>query len=78
MRRATITISGELDTALRAYLHDQEVSPALTAVVQSALREYLASRGYLSPARPFRITPAPQGSGRKDISIHHDRYLVST
>jgi len=76
VRRATITISRDLDTALRAYVRDQEVSPALTSVVQCALREYLSARGYLASGRPFRITPAPKGSGQKDISIRHDRYLA--
>jgi hypothetical protein len=76
MKRATITLPDELQSALDAYLREQDVSPALTAVVQSALREYLGSRGYLPPARPLRITPAGKGSGRRDVSVRHDRYFA--
>lgn len=47
MRRATITITNELERALERYRRDLEVPPALAAVVQTALREYLAERGYL-------------------------------
>lgn len=42
MKRATITIGDDLEKALRAYIRQQEVRPALTSVVQAALREYLA------------------------------------
>ncbi|MBI3666301.1 MAG: hypothetical protein HY236_08770 [Acidobacteria bacterium] len=76
MKRATITLPDDLDAALETYLREQEVSPALTAVVQIALREYLAGRGYLPPSRPLRITPASKGSGKKDGSLNHDRYLA--
>lgn len=76
MNRATITVPDDVEQALDRYLCDQEVPLALTAVVQAALRGYLAERGYLPPARPLRISPAERGSGRDDVSIHHDRYLT--
>lgn len=76
MRRATITLSDDLDTALEAYIRGQEVAPALTSVVQAALREYLAGRGYVPPRRPFHIRPAKKGSGKKDVSVNHDRYFA--
>jgi hypothetical protein len=47
MRRATITITDELARAVERYRRDLEVRPALAAVVQTALREYLVERGYL-------------------------------
>ena len=47
MRRATITVPDDLECALDAYIHDQEVPPALTTAVQAALRQYFAERGYL-------------------------------
>ena len=47
MRRATITITDELERAIERYRRDLEVPPALAAVVQTALREYLVERGYL-------------------------------
>lgn len=76
MKRATVTISDELEANLDAYIRQQEVSPALTAVVQAALQEFLAKRGFVSGARRLRITPAGKGSGAKDVSAHHDRYLA--
>ena len=76
MKRATVTIAEDLRPALEAYLGQQEVPLALTAVVQSALREYLAHRGFAPPARPLRITPARKGSGAADASVRHDEYLA--
>ncbi len=76
MKRATVTLTDELEASLEAYLDQQEAAPALTAVVQAALREYLARRGYdRSPGR-LRITPARKGSGKPDGSIRHDYYLA--
>lgn len=77
MRRATITLPNDLDSALNRYMREQEVSPAVTSVVQSALREYLIHRGYLGGARRLRITPAKKGSGAKNGSLEHDRYLAA-
>jgi hypothetical protein len=76
MKRATITITDDLEAAVAAFQRDQEVPPALTAVAQAALREYLTERGYLSPRRALRVTPAERGSGASDVSEHHDRYLA--
>lgn len=47
MKRASVTIPDDLEQALEEYQADLEVSPALAAVVQAALREYLEGRGYL-------------------------------
>jgi hypothetical protein len=77
MKRATVTIPDDLEKAVDSYVRAQEAPPPLTAVVQAALREYLAERGYLrAPARPLRITPAQKGSRRHDVSLAHDRYLA--
>jgi hypothetical protein len=76
MKRATITITDDVEAALDSYVSRQEAPPTLTAVVQAALREYLARRGAASPSRPLRITPAKKGSGKSDISLHHDRYFA--
>lgn len=73
--RTTITIPPDLEAAVRAYLEDRPVSPTLTALVEDALREFLTLRGYLPPG-PLRLTPAPLGSGRDDVSIEHDRELA--
>lgn len=76
MKRATITFPDDLQQALENYCRDQEAPPQLTTVVQTALRHYLAARGYLPPARPLHITPAAKGSGRHDGSVDHDRILA--
>lgn len=47
MKRASVTIPDDLEQALQEYQADLEVSTALSAVMQSALREYLEERGYL-------------------------------
>jgi hypothetical protein len=77
MRRATVTIPDDLAKAVESYVRTQEARPALTAVVQVALRQYLTERGYLRVAGPLRITPAKRGSGRRDVSQTHDRYLAA-
>ncbi len=76
MKRATITIADDLEAAIEAYVKRQDVPPALTSVVQAALREFLAHRGFAPPRQPFRIVPAKKGSGKRDISLRHDQYLA--
>lgn len=76
MKRATITMTDDLEAAVAAYQRDQEVPPALTAIAQAALREYLSERGYLAQRGSLRITPATHGSGSHDGSVDHDRYLA--
>lgn len=78
MRRTTITLTDQLHAALQDYRASQEAPPAVTAVVQRALREFLTDRGFIAggEARVLRITPSSTGSGRRDISVDHDRYLA--
>jgi hypothetical protein len=76
MKRATITIKDDLETVLDSYVKSQEVPPTLTAIVQTALGEYLARRGAAAPLKPLRITPAPKGSGKSDVSRRHDQYFA--
>jgi hypothetical protein len=76
VKRATITLDDDLEAALDAYGKRQEVPPVLTSVVQAALREYLARRGFAAPPKPFRITPAKRGSGKREVSLLHDEYLA--
>lgn len=42
-----MTIPDDLEQALDEYQRNLEVQPALSAVMQAALREYLRQRGYL-------------------------------
>jgi hypothetical protein len=76
MKRATITLPDDIAKAVDEYVQAQEAPPALTAVLQAALREYLRERGYLREYRSLKITPAKKGSGRSDVSINHDLYLT--
>ena len=76
MRRATVTITDEIQANLDAFIRQQEVSPPLTAIMKTALQEFLARRGFVPGARELRITPAKKGSGAKDVSVHHDRHLA--
>jgi hypothetical protein len=76
MKRATITVPPEIELALDHYVRDQEAPPALTAVVQAALTEFLTERGYLRAEKRLRIRPASVGSGTRDSSVNHDRYLT--
>lgn len=76
MKRATLTLPDDLAEAMDNYLQAQEAPPALTAVVQAALREYLGERGFLRTRRPLKIRPAKRGSGRSDVSENHDLYLA--
>ena len=76
MRRATVTIGDDIEAQLDAWMRRQDAAPPLTAVVQTALKEFLAMRGFgTSPRKPL-ITPSPTGSGSRDVSIDHDRYLA--
>lgn len=78
MKRATITLSDDLEQALDRFVDEQAVPVQLTAVVQSAVREYLGERGYLSSTSSLSIRPAQRGSGNNDVSVSHDQYLSST
>jgi hypothetical protein len=75
MKRATMTLPDDLAQAVEAYVQAQEAPPALTAVVQAALREYLRERGFLRTRQPLKITPKGN-SGRSDVSENHDAYLT--
>jgi hypothetical protein len=78
VKRATITVSDEVEAAVAAYQRAQDAPPTLTAVVEAALREYLAQRGFGAAKRAFWITPAAHGSGTADGSVEHDRELAGS
>jgi Arc/MetJ-type ribon-helix-helix transcriptional regulator len=76
MKRATMTLPDDLAEAVDHYVQSQEAPPSLTTVVQAALRQYLGERGFLKVRQTLRINPAKQGSGRRNVSQEHDRYLA--
>ena len=65
MRRASVSITDELERALEAYRRDQDVPPRLVDVVQAALGELLAGRGYLEPGRRKEPRGKPRGVPRE-------------
>ena len=75
MKRATVTLPDDLAEAVENYTRAQNIPPALTALVQIALREYLRERGFLRTYRPLKLGPLGN-SGRSDISVNHDLYLT--
>jgi len=75
MKRATMTLPNDLSNAVDEYMRAQEAPPALTAVMQAALREFLRERGFLREYRPLKITPKGD-SERSDVSVNHDLYLT--
>jgi len=70
-----MTLPDDLAEAVEKYVQAQEAPPALTTVVQTALREYLRERGFLRTYRPLKIRPKGN-SGRSDVSQDHDLYLT--
>jgi hypothetical protein len=76
MRRATITIGDEIEAQPDAWMRQQDAAPPLTAVVQAALKEFLAHRGFAARSGKLHITPSRKGSGSHDVSVAHDRYLT--
>ena len=76
MKRVTVTIPDDLEDAVEDFVCAQDAPPALTAIMQSALRQFLRDRGFLLDRRPLHIRPAPRGSGRRDVSRSHDRYIA--
>jgi hypothetical protein len=75
MKRATMTLPDDLAQAVEEYVKAQEAPPALTTVMQAALREYLRQRGFLGVYKPLKLRPLGN-SGRSDVSTNHDLYLT--
>lgn len=75
MRRATVTITDELEGALEAYRRGLDFPPSLAALMQAALKEYLARRGYAESVessvednKPSMYEDAPSVKGGKTAS----------
>jgi hypothetical protein len=75
VKRTTVTLSDELCQRLEQDCQSPDAPPALSTLVQAAVREYLARRGYpvRTVAGSFRITPAARGGGAAS-SVAHDGY----
>lgn len=64
MKRATITITDELERAIERYRRNLEVSPSLASVMQSALKVYLEERGYLAEDDGLEDELIPSSGGK--------------
>jgi hypothetical protein len=76
VKRTTITLPDDLARAAEAFRESQTAPPSLTSILQSALRSFLSERGYWAEQKRLQISPAPRGSGMRDVSAEHDRYLA--
>ncbi|MDF5722355.1 MAG: hypothetical protein PUP91_18075 [Rhizonema sp. PD37] len=78
MQFLNITLPDAIANALKAYISAQEVHQPETAVVETALTEFLSERGYLPPQqeKSLRLTPAPKGSGFQDTSVNYDKIIA--
>ena len=85
MKRATVTLPDDLKIRLDTYLAAQPVTPSFSKVVQTALERFLEEqtmqqelekRGYEPPRWPVTFPVDEKGSGKRDISVNHDKYLA--
>ncbi|MBL8290247.1 MAG: hypothetical protein JNN08_00350 [Bryobacterales bacterium] len=75
MRRATITIGDEISAQLDSWIRQQDAAPSLTAVVQAALKEFLAQRGFAAPPRKLQIERS--GAGTHLVRPRRNRFSYS-
>jgi hypothetical protein len=76
MLEINTTLPESLVQALEIYTREQVIQPTANTVIQTALEEFLAQRGYFTPVKKtLRIKPAPRGSGLTNTSINHDNYF---
>jgi hypothetical protein len=67
----------DLAQAIADYIQDQPTPIDIHNVLQTALQIFLIEHGYLKSQKRLHITPASQGSGYSDTSIHHDQVLAN-
>lgn len=80
MKRTTISLPDDLEAALSRYRREREAHAPVSALAQTAIREFLARRGYAtaSGAPSFHLTAWSAGSGLNDVSVEHDRYFAES
>lgn len=77
MRQIHAILPDSLLQAVELYTNEQATPSTPDAVIQAALEEFLAQRGYFPHfKKTLRIKPAPKGSGYTDTSINHDQVLT--
>lgn len=83
IKRATVTLTDDVARDLDAYLARTTPTPSFTAVVQTALRQFLAQEklerlGYRPASGPLRITPAEPRIVLHHVAEEHDRYFADS
>ena len=76
IERTLLALPDDLLDALDRFGREQDPPRDPREIVQTAVREYLDGHGYAESGRPLTISPAEQGSGVTDVSLHHDRYFA--
>jgi predicted nucleotidyltransferase len=71
MRRATVTIPDDLAEKVDAYSERQPAGPSLTALVQAALRRFLAEPEGSSHQRPVVLRVLSNRAAIKDAAARH-------
>jgi predicted nucleotidyltransferase len=71
MRRATVTIPDDLAEKVDAYSERQPAGPSLTALVQAALRRFLAEPEGSSHQRPVILRVLSNRAAIKDAAARH-------
>jgi hypothetical protein len=73
VKRVSVTLGDDLETALEGYVSTREAQPTITAVIQAALRQFLIHKGCFDAARnqPRRRPRAPKRERpSKEIAVH--------
>lgn len=71
-----LSLPDELVEALDRFGRKQDPPRDPREIVRTAVREYLDEHGHAESIRLLTISPAEQGSGVTDVSLHHDRYFA--
>lgn len=76
MERTLLSLPDDLAEALDRFGREQDPPRDPSEIVQTAVRVYLDEHGYPDSVRFLTISPAEEGSGVTDVSLHHDRYFA--
>jgi metal-responsive CopG/Arc/MetJ family transcriptional regulator len=78
MERTLLSLPDDLADALDRFGREQDPPRDPSEIVQTAVRAYLDEHGstQTDAIRFLTISPAEEGSGVTDVSLHHDRYFA--
>ena len=76
MKRVTITLPDDLETAVSTFQQTLPVPLSVRAITLVAVRDYLMRNGALVSRRPLRITPMDAETAAPTDSQEHDRLFA--